>query len=772
MTGEHRWSAGVFRIFGLAAADEPPSVDKVIGRYVEGDRPRVHAHVTRALQAREGFEFEHEIEDVSGGRKRLHLKAEFVDDVTGGTLIGAVHDITAECEAKRALEDSEQRYRHLADSSTDMMATMSVDSTVLFISPACRRILGYEPQELIGKRTLSFTHPDDIAGVLAVFDGLRRAGPGEATCAYRFRGRHKDGPWIWLEGQPRVEFDTSGAPVRYQDIVREISSRKAAEEALESSRAMALESERRYRLLAENATDMIALYGVDGVITYVSPACGNVLGYDATELVGRSTLDFVHPDDLSRIQAQFAARTAVASSEAMHTEHRVIRRDGLVVWLEGRPKPVFDDTGRPVGYQDVMRDITLRKTMESELRDARTAAEAAARSKADFLANMSHELRTPLNSIVGFAGLITGAAELEAETRRRARIVKDSSSALLEIVNDILDISKIEAEGVAMALEPTDLPKLLRSALDLMQQQAQEKGLRLSLNEVPNIGLVCVDPSRFRQVILNLVGNAIKFTDQGAVTLALAEAACGGLTVSVRDSGIGIPQDRLGRIFERFAQADASTSRRFGGTGLGLTICSALVQGMGGELRVESEVGVGSTFWFTIYPQRAPQAAAKTSPFDSVQAHEVRSTNRGLRVLMADDNVFNQELFGALMEWLGMDITFAVNGREAVDAAEVAEYDIVLMDMQMPVMDGLDATRAIRALDQDSLPIVALTANVVPSQIELCLAAGMNDHLSKPYTAEAVLAVIDRWTTGRTQTSAEPAAQAVGRTGRRLAVRS
>ena len=629
-----------------------------------------------------------------------------------------------------------------------MMATMGIDSTILFISPACRRILGYAPEELTGQRTLSLTHPEDVPGVLSVFEGLRRAGPGDTTYAYRFRGRHKDGAWVWLEGQPRVEFDADGTAVRYQDVVREIGSRKAAEEALESSRALALASERRYRLLAENATDMIARYGLDGVIHYVSPACRKVIGYGPEELVGRSTLGLVEPEDLGRIRDQFAASLAALPPEAMHTEHRVRCKDGRIIWLEGRPRLVFDDAGTPVEYQDVMRDVTARKAMEAELREARAVAEAAARSKADFLANMSHELRTPLNSIIGFAGLIAEAAELSDATRHRVRIVRDSSRALVDIVNDILDFSKFEAEGVTLAAEPTDLADLLRATVELMQQQAQAKGVRLELGALAEVGPVLVDPARVRQVVVNLLGNAVKFTEEGSVSLSLTETAEGALRIAVRDTGVGIPADRLDRIFERFAQADGSTSRRFGGTGLGLTICKLIAREIGGELEVESAPGVGSTFSFTLDPPKA------RPPAHAVEAPAPAASLAGLRVLVADDNPFNQELFVALMEGRGLDITLASDGRQAVAAVEATPFDIVLMDMQMPVMDGLEATRAIRGLGEAALPIVALTANVVPSQIALCLAAGMNDHLAKPYTTEEALAVLARWTRERPPASA------------------
>ena len=748
--GAHHWSEGIFSIFGLPVSPAPPAVEEVLSHYAEQDRRRMKDHLAQAFQDRTGFKLQAEITDATGCLKQLCLEADFVDDAEGGALIGVVHDVTAEKLTQRALLQSETRYRHLAENSTDMMLTLSTDFSVLFASPASFRILGYEPADLFGQTSLSLVHPGDLADVIAVFEGLSRAGSGDATFAYRFRGRHRDGAWVWLEGQPRVEFDDSGRPVRYQDVIRDISSRKAAEEALEASRTLAIDNERRYRLLAENATDIIARYDLAGTIRYVSPACRHVIGYGVEDLLGRSTLSLVHPDDQERISKQFNAYRQDPEPEGIHTEHRVMRQDGSVVWLEGRPKLIRDDRGEPVEYHDVMRDVTARKAMETELREARTAAEAAARSKADFLANMSHELRTPLNSVVGFSGLIAEAPELADETRHRAAIVRDSSRALVGIVNDILDFSKFEAEGVKLDPERTDLADLLRSTAELMKPQADSKQIRLNLKSISKVDPVLADAARIRQVVINLLGNAIKFTQFGEVALSLEDLADGGLKVSVSDTGLGIAADRLAHVFDRFAQADASTSRRFGGTGLGLAICRSIVDAMGGEIGVTSSVGVGSTFWFTIHPPRATKEAERRS----APAHPT-SPVAGLRILLADDNPFNQELFEALMGGRGFQITFVSNGQEAVEAIAANDYDLAFMDVQMPVMDGLDATRAIRGRGV-RLPILALTANVVASQIEGCLEAGMDGHLAKPYTAEAALALITEWTERCPQTKPAP----------------
>ena len=664
-------------------------------------------------------------------------------------------------QALAAARESEARYRLLAENANDMISVTSpVDSAISFVSPGCRRVLGYEPEELLGRPTLSLTHPDDRAHVLRFFTGLIAAGPTNRVTPYRFRGQHKDGRWVWLEGQPRVQFDAAGAPVNFQDVVRDIEARKLAEDAAslaaeraEAARSVAHLSERRYRLLAENATDMISRFSLSGRLKYMSPACERLLGYTPEEMVGRRTLDFTHPDHVEEQVRTFTAFIAAGpGAPGIETRFRAIRKDGGVVWLEGRPTVVFSDTGQPLEIYDVVRDITARKRLEDELQAARVAAEAAAQAKSDFLANMSHELRTPLTAVIGFADLTGEQPELSPQSRLYVERVRTAGRALLSTVNDVLDFSKLEAGQVEIGLQPTAPSDLAQQVLDLFSAQAAAKGVALRLSTAAPLPALCaLDPDRVRQVLTNLVGNAVKFTERGAVTVRLGYSA-GRLRVEVCDTGEGIPADRLGLLFQRFSQVDGSNTRRHGGTGLGLAICKGLVEAMGGEIGVTSRPSAGSVFHFEL-PAAAAHALAATPDEDRPLA--------GLagrhRLLLAEDNAVNRELVKALLAAYTLHITTVEDGEQAVAAATSAPFDLILMDLHMPGIGGHEAATLIRSAagPNAATPIVAFSADVL--QPEMDVFDGM---VSKPISPRNLLQTLDAHLSGSQPSVAERSIEA------------
>ena len=384
--------------------------------------------------------------------------------------------------------------------------------------------------------------------------------------------------------------------------------------------------------------------------------------------------------------------------------------------------------------------LASRQRLEGELREALAQAQAASEAKADFLANMSHEIRTPLTAIIGFSGLLDSAAGLPSQARLYVERIGRSGRALLSIVNDILDFSRIEAGHVTLSLAPVDPLALARGTLDLVEDQAAAKGLALTLDGPPDLGLVMADAERVRQVLLNLVSNAIKFTARGGVSVRVAREGA-RLTFSVTDTGVGVPEALVPRLFDRFWQVDNSSTRQFGGSGLGLAICKSLVDLMGGDIGVESREGQGSTFWFGL---PAPSAQAAEPDKVGVEGPAVVSA---AHILVVDDVPANRELVRAMLTAMGHSLVEAEGGAEAVAAAEQETFDLILMDMQMPGMDGLEATRAIRAGSAPNVatPIVALTANVLPAQVAQCLEAGMNDHLAKPIAPMELLSKIARW---------------------------
>jgi PAS domain S-box-containing protein len=503
------------------------------------------------------------------------------------------------------------------------------------------------------------------------------------------------------------------------------------------------ESEARYRMLADQATDIIVRYDTQGVIEYASPSVRQ-LGYAPEDLVGLSTAAFDHPDDHARATAYRTA--SIEGQDGLDQEDTQVRRaDGGWVWLQGKPSPMRDEAGNIVGVMTILRDVTARRTMEDELRRKHAEAESATVAKAEFLANMSHEIRTPLTGIVGFAGLLDKLEDLPETARTYASRINSGSQMLLSVVNDVLDFSKMEAGQLQMDPQPFDPGAFVEETLELVRVQAKNKGLELHAElhgALPPA--MRADSARVRQVLLNLLGNAIKFTSEGGVRVDVSYLPDQGgvLRFAVTDTGVGIPAEHVDRLFQRFSQADGSIARRYGGTGLGLAICKGLAEMMGGEIGVESQEGRGSTFWFTF---AAPEAVLQAPAAAGVEARDW--TLASVRILVVDDVSVNRELVSALLAPFGAQLTEAASGGEAVEAALGRTFDLILMDLQMPGMDGLEATRAIRAtceLNRDT-PILALSANVLPVHLEACREAGMDGHIAKPIRPDELLGKIAQW---------------------------
>ncbi len=383
-----------------------------------------------------------------------------------------------------------------------------------------------------------------------------------------------------------------------------------------------------------------------------------------------------------------------------------------------------------------------------ELATAREAADAASRAKSDFLAMMSHEIRTPLNGVIGLANLLAETA-LDERQRDYVESIRHCGDALLDLVSDVMDFSKIEAGRLELESIPFDPRELVRTTIDLFAVRAMAKGLTLDLyvdDDVPP--RVRGDPARLRQILVNLLGNALKFTDRGGITLTLASDRSGprpGLRFAVADTGIGIPLEAQGRLFREFTQADTSTTRRYGGTGLGLAICKRLVTLMGGSIVLESARGAGSTFSFHVPAQTETELPVSSGTRASDDAD---LDLRGLTtVLLVEDNPVNQLIVVTMLENCGANVEVASNGLEAVEQIHRAPFDLVLMDCQMPEMDGFEATRAIRRIPTEAgrVPIVALTANAVAGDVERCLEAGMDDYLAKPLRKPELLRALRRW---------------------------
>ncbi|SFM87674.1 PAS domain S-box protein [Methylobacterium pseudosasicola] len=687
---------------------------------------------------------------------------------------------------------SEVRHRLLAENATDIIIWCDLDTTRRYVSPAVTAVLGYAPDQLIGSRPLDFVHPDDAAGYAFTLADLT-AGRVERTRTCQ-RYRHVDGTWIWLEISFSLTHDAvTGRADGYVATLRDITQRKAMEDALR-------ESDARYRSVAEaqlqearaladftTATSAAILAQLaEGVI--VTDAAGRItlVNKAAADIHGVARLD-VEPDAYSDTYHLFTEdgrphppcdlplARAVGGQIVRDARWRVRRTDGTEVVAIGNAQPLLGHDGAQIGAVLTVRDDTARDAAEMALRDlnatlaqrvaertheaetARVLAEAASHAKSEFLASMSHEIRTPLNGVIGYADLLCEEPNLGLRARQHAERIRTAGAALLTVVNDVLDFSKLEAGQVEIVPQPLAPVALIDNTVSIVRGSAEAKGLTLAVSFDPTVpAWLLGDEDRLRQVLLNLLNNAVKFTARGRIDLNVAVDAMSEDAVrmrcSIRDTGIGIPADKRNRLFQRFSQVDGSIGRDYGGSGLGLAISKALVERMGGAIGVESEVGRGSTFWFAI---DLPMAS---EPTIAEQPPSIAGNRLGRRLLLAEDVPLNQDLARAILERAGHRVDVVADGASAVAAVQANAYDLVLMDVQMPGMDGMSATRRIRALNGvvARVPIVAMTANVLPEQVAEFRAAGMDDHVGKPFRQEALLSTIDRWVPGGTGKTPTP----------------
>ena len=785
-------------------------------------------------------------------------------------------------EATARLSIAEDRVRRFVDDASDALWRMDFDGRWTFVNAACERLYAMPAAGLIGRHFIERARADytrrDVSVLTRVFAG--------------HEVRDHESVHIDALGQEhhvsicaRLLRDDDGTFLGVQGTTRDISERVAKQRVLEDlARQGSL-----LRSLLDNTDDLIFHKLPDGTYSGCNAAMSRLLGRDEAEIIGRTNDGLYPAERAARLDA--ATSEAFATRRAVRLDEWVTRADGTRSLYEVVKTPFFNERGDPIGLVGIARDVTARKEAEDRMRELAEKADHATRMKSAFLANMSHEIRTPMNGVLGMLELMLDT-ELTVEQRKLAEVCQTSAESLLALLNDILDHSKIEAGHLELEEVGYDLQRVLAAAIRLMVARASEGDNELVLDIRPDVPAnVLGDPGRLRQVITNLVANSIKFTKAGEVVVTVERVGDDGerplVRFAVRDSGIGIAPDQQQSIFAEFTQADSSITRKYGGTGLGLSICQRLVALMGGELKVESELGKGSTFHFTVplaldattpadgsQPTHASlrgaavlvvddspsyrallrdylegagaqvaeepsvddalarlrEAARVGTPFHlvsldlmmpgrpgfdlarEVQAddmikgvrtmvltssgipgdskvarecgvgayltkpvsrfdflwaasallarrsgpvditrplitrHDVREQLQPLRILLADDVEVNRQVAGSMLRKRGHAVTMAANGREAIDAVARAPFDVVIMDVQMPEVDGLEATRRIRADARFAkLPIIALTAHALADERERCLAAGMNAFLSKPFKAHELFASVEGW---------------------------
>lgn len=777
-----------------------------------------------------------------------------------GELVGFLQ-VGLDMRERRLAIEEQQKLAALVENTSDFVGLATLQGEVLFINRAGRRMVG------VGDAAppLSLIHylPRRAAHRLRqeVIPQVQRRGrwSGETQIRNITTGARRD-----MEGSVFVVRSTStGEPLCVAALLRDVTAERASRHALQ-------ESEQRFRDVSNAAGEFIWELDDHGRFTFVTDKVEDMLGVPTDALIGKTLFDLAAPDDVSRA-AGTLLNAIQERRQFRNLEHRATHKDGSTVWLRMSGMPIFNDrTGETAGFRGAALDITAQKLTEIELITAKEAAEQATRAKSEFLANMSHEIRTPLNGVIGMTSILLDSG-LTSDQRDYAETIRRSGESLLSILNDILDLSKIDSGRLSIDPHEFDLVSCVEDCVDLLANVAVHKGLTLECQINPATPVIVIgDSTRLRQLLTNLISNAVKFTASGSVCLSVAHADLGGGAVEmqfdVRDTGIGIPPDRLNRLFQPFMQVDASTTRHYGGTGLGLAISRRLAELMGGRIWVDTVEGQGSVFHFTVRLEVAsgsdeqgtvaksrlrhrraalamaagetrlelathlrswglevqtldpgalleglepdvllidanwaaslsvlPAARVRVAVRDALAPAELldrlRATGlavlpapvqysplyellvenfsgeplrlparleqtrdetmaqrRPLRILLAEDHSVNQRVALLMLSRLGYRADLASTGVEAVEKAEHRDYDVILMDVQMPEMDGHEATREIRRL----LPaaqqpwIIALTANALAGDRQKCLDAGMNDYLSKPIQGPDLSAALER----------------------------
>jgi two-component system sensor histidine kinase/response regulator len=791
-------------------------------------------------------------------------------------VLALYQDISERLQVQRALQESEELFRTVSAAAPVGIFLVNAEGQCLYLNERWLEMSGLSLEESLGNGWLQALHREDRTRVSALWEEKSSSGQLYSS-SHRYQ--KKGGEIVCVESLARPVMRADGSVRGYVGIVQDVTERKAAGEKLRQSEEM-------FRTLSATAPVGIVLLDDAGKLTYVNEQFLRITGLKAESAHGSTWKAAIHPEDLQRVCE--TREKAIAKKEDYAMSYRYLNPDGVTVWADTVAKGIRQKDATKHGYVVVIQDVTERHNAEERLREAKEAAEASNKAKSEFLANMSHEIRTPMNGILGMTDLALDS-ELKPEQREYLEMVRSSADSLLGIINDILDFSKIESGRLDLENVPFSLLDCVESALHPLAVRAQQKNLEVAwalLGEIPEV--LRGDPTRLRQILINLVGNAIKFTKEGDIRVLVDRlpSADDGVVVrfSVSDTGIGIPKEKHGHIFEAFAQADSSTTREFGGTGLGLSISARLIQLMQGEISVDSSPGMGTTFTFTLrfaaaakhesprpvvrhldfsnrkvlvvddnevnrhllmrllprwglephcvesgpdaltyfqkaLEQKAPFALLlldhnmpgmsgyevaehirKVAPKEDVaililssvlNADEQErgkslgigrwltkplrrstlkeaifealhvpaptgneptfkpepSAGQGLQLLLVEDNAVNQKLAIRLLEKMGHQVALAVNGREAVDMFQRQFFNLILMDIQMPIMSGVEATLKIRELEKGSsahIPIVAMTAHAMAGDADRYLASGMDGYVSKPIRVETLCSEINR----------------------------
>lgn len=645
----------------------------------------------------------------------------------------------ARSKVEEALHESNRLLRFAQECANSGIWEWDLKTQTLTWSDQCYKLHGLSPDsEMSFERWLSLVHEDDRANIEETI--AARIEDGDEL-RIEFRCLHPERGIIWITGIGRTILGIDGRPQRMGGIALDITQQK-----------LGLEDRAWLSAIVDSTSDAIISESMDGIITSWNEAAKAMYGYDREEVMGKS-VTILSPEEL--FDETIRLVQAVRRGEKIHNFETMRRRkDGSVLWASLSISPVYDACGNIIGISKIARDVTERKKAEQKyqqelierrkteqaLRQAKDIADAANAAKSAFLANMSHEIRTPLGAILGFSELLVMREQDPADQEECVDVIKRNGQLLLNLINDILDLSKVEAGRLSIEKAPTLLPRLLEEIRVSLNLQAVSKGIQLSfIQKSPIPTLIETDSVRFKQILNNIVGNAIKFTERGSVTVEMQMVSKDEgkqlLYIEVRDTGPGISPEYASKLFEPFNQADPTYTRKHGGTGLGLALSRKLATLLGGDvLLTESEPGVGSVFAIYIDPgsitQRHTQAES-SHVNQPARLSRPKQSLEGLKVLIVDDAEDNRRLIARMLRMVGAEVETAADGSQALHLAFEKELHVIIMDVQMPIMDGFAATTELRRRGFKK-PIVALTAHAMKEERDRCMAGGFNSHMSKP----------------------------------------
>ncbi len=633
-------------------------------------------------------------------------------------------------QLKNDLEDSETKYRNLVDNAGVMMYTFSLNGTITFASNKTYEITGYTPSEFIGMHYSQFIQPDYISELKETHRRQVLDARKESTIEFRFTT--KSGALKWIEQTTVLLFDND-IPSGFQCLAKDVSEAREMQETVKKYEIQLLENQGRLQSILDNASSMIYIKDLEGKYVLTNQKFKTFYNINDQAILGKTDFEFTSMEQAQRFKDTDSR--VLTTGKPVEVEEIIENNSGQFYMLIVK-FPLLDANGKIYGISGIATDITERAKYREQLIQARQVAEDAKKMQEQFLANMSHEIRTPMNGIQGMTSLLL-ETDLNDEQKDFAKTIKKSSDNLVVIINDILDFSKITAGKLTIEKIDFNLFEVLDNLRVIFSHPITTKALTLQLNAANNVpAMLNGDPYRLNQILVNLVGNAIKFTRSGGIAIDISVADTTSdttvLNFAITDTGIGIEPDKLNDIFESFTQASIETSRKYGGTGLGLAITKQLVELQKGIISVKSQINCGTTFEFSIPYNNSVSNTPVFFAGDDLKNYKTIFT--GKKFLVAEDNVINQKVIRQVLQKAGGSVNIANNGLEAIAMLkENSDYHLIVMDLQMPEMDGYAATKYIRKVMQLSIPIVAMTASALKGEKAKCIEMGMNDYLAKPF---------------------------------------